>query len=86
MNACFATKFTNGQKRQMQIYHRGRVGTEVKPRVSVFMRVARNNSLTQCIIFIPFMNFMVKKAVLCALSVLCGKKMYFFVSLRLCAR
>ena len=32
---------------------------------------SRNNSLTQCIIFISFMNFMVKKAVLCGLCVLC---------------
>ena len=36
---------------------------------------SRNNSLTQCIIFISFMNFMVKTAVLCVLRVLCGEKM-----------
>ena len=51
-----------------QIYHRVHRGHGGKNGVSVFMRVVHINTLTQCIIFISFMNFMVKKAVLCVLA------------------
>ena len=51
-----------------------KVITEMKQEENTSQRIAaggsRNNSLTQCIIFISFMNFMVKKAVLCDLRVL----------------
>ena len=53
--------------------------TEVKTELANYGGNSRNNSLTQCIIFISFMNFMVKKAVLCGLRVLCGEKRIFRV-------
>ena len=45
------------------------------------MRVVRINTLTQCIIFITFMNFLVRTAVLCVLCALCGEKWLFSVVL-----
>ena len=65
--------------------------TEVKTESANCSGDSRNNSLTQCIIFISFMNFMVKKAVLCDLltlglvprlrDVLCGEKCIYLVFL-----
>ena len=43
-------------------------------RVSVFMRLPRIQTLTQCIIFISFMSFMVSMAVLCGFVTLCEKR------------
>ena len=78
----------NHEKRQIQSRHEvGNHGkhiftteftedTEVKRSQRIAAGDSRNNSLTQCIIFISFMNFMVKKAVLC---VLCGEKCIYLV-------
>ena len=46
--------------------------TEVKTESANCSGDSHNNSLTQCIIFISFMNFMVKKAALCVLCDLYG--------------
>ena len=59
-------------------YHRVHRGHGGKTESANCSSDSRNNSLTQCIIFISFMNFMVKKAVLCVLGELCGEKMDLF--------
>ena len=58
------------------IYHRVHRGHGGKTESANCSGDSRNNSLTQCIIFISFMNFMVKKTVLCALSELCGENVF----------
>jgi len=60
------------------IYHRVHRGHGGKTESANCSGDSRNNSLTQCIIFISFMNFMVKQAVLCVLSGLCGENMDLF--------
>ena len=58
------------------IYHRVHRGHGGKTESANCSGDSRNNSLTQCIIFISFMNFMVKKAVLCVLGELCGENVF----------
>ena len=62
-----------------QIYHGAHGGHGGKNLSQCIYAAVRIDALTQCIIFISFMNFMVKKAVLCVLCGLSGEKWICFM-------
>ena len=59
-----------GTMKTGNIYHKD---TEVKTESVFVCGCRRIQTLTQCIIFIAFMNFMVRMAVLCGFASLCEK-------------